>query len=352
MATDLLNSPLKKADIDCDYLLVIQVGGAGSLFLVIFGINALMQNHFAIGTALLLITCLVWISMIMMHFTRNNAYGSHGVSLAVFISFTFLIISGGIDNTGPLWCYPLALIVVLLQGFTRGVLALTCLLGVSLMLLFYPHLPFDIAVYPQSFKIRFIGSFVALSIMALIYEFLRRKSYLNYLTISRELEKASRTDTLTGLANRRDMQESLEAELGIYLRHGHPFSVIMADLDHFKSINDQYGHTCGDALLVAISHLLSSGMRRQDLVARWCGEEFIVLLPNTRYHEAMVVAEKLRTSIERARFSEISIPQTVTVSFGVQCICNSASLGDLIQEVDDRLYKAKRQGRNCVVGAG
>ena len=92
MATDLLNSPLKKADIDRDYLLVIQVGGAGSLFLVIFGINALMQNHFSIGTALLLITCLVWISMIMIHFTRNNAYGSHGVSLAVFISCTFLII--------------------------------------------------------------------------------------------------------------------------------------------------------------------------------------------------------------------------------------------------------------------
>ncbi len=342
---------LKHVDINRDYLLFIQVGGAGSIFLVIFGINALLNDHFAVGTVLLLIASLVWISMIMMHFTHNNAYGSHGISLAAVISFAFLIITGGIDNTGPLWCYPLALIIVLLQGFTRGLLALICLFGIAAILLFHTSLPFDVAVYPQSFKIRFLGSFIALSIMALIYEYLRRKSYLNYLTISRELEKASRTDALTGLANRRDMQESLEAELGMYLRHGHPFSVIMADLDHFKIINDDFGHSAGDKLLVTISHLLSSGVRRQDLVARWGGEEFYVLLPNTRYHDAMGVAEKLRVRIERADFNGINIPQSVTVSFGVQCICNTTSLSNLIQEVDERLYKAKNLGRNCVVGS-
>jgi len=328
----------------------MQVGTVGLIFLLVFGVNALWQAEYTIGSVLLGIAFLTLASMAIMHVSHNHNIGANGISLAVVLVYTYLIASGGIDNTGPLWCYPLTMVIMLLQGFRKGVIAVLVLLVIAVLLFFYPYLHFVSADYSLSFKIRFIASFSALAVLSFIYEYMRWRSTETYVAMSQELDKASRTDVLTGLANRRDMQDRLDAEYARFTRHDHCFSVIMADLDHFKLINDRYGHTVGDDLLVMMSHLFSSGVRRQDVVSRWGGEEFLILLPETRLDQAMLVAEKLRYAAETVDLSDLGVDDPISSSFGVQSISANENLYELIAEADRMLYEAKRRGRNQVVG--
>ena len=104
--------------------------------------------------------------------------------MAVVLVYAFLISSGGVDNTGPLWCYPLTMVIMLLQGFRKGVIAVLVLLVIALVLLFYPGIPFVSAEYSISFKIRFVGSFSALAVLSFIYEYMRWRSTETYVAMS------------------------------------------------------------------------------------------------------------------------------------------------------------------------
>ena len=339
---------IKEIDQTRNFQTINIIGLAGVAFLLFFGINAILQENYFLAAVLFGSSVFGLFSILLMRSTRNYAYGTYGISIPVVVIFAYLIASGGVENTGPLWSYSLFLIIMLLQGFKKGVMAFFALLIIAIVLMFYPNLSFVSAEYTQAFKIRFIASFIALGIMASIYEYLRRKSQNEYVVISHELELASRTDALTGLANRRAMQASLEIEQSLFFRHGHPFSIIMMDLDHFKQINDKYGHGKGDELLILIARLLLKEVRQQDLVCRWGGEEFLVLLPQTNQEQSLIVAEKLRKAIEVIDLDVIGITDPVTASFGVECISATQNISELIAASDRNLYEAKRHGRNQV----
>lgn len=331
-------------------LLIMSIGLVGSAFLLIFGISAVLNENWLNAAVIYSTTAVTLMSLLIMRITHNPAHGANGISIAVILVFTFLIMLGGVNGTGPLWCYPLTLIIMLLQGFKKGTAAAVLLLLITNFLMWVPDIPFMVATYSMTYKIRFIASFAALVIMSSMYEYLRWKSQKQYFAISEYLQKASRTDALTGLANRREMQERLEHEYSIFDRHNLPFSIVMVDLDYFKQINDRYGHASGDEVLVEIAALFTRGVRQQDLVARWGGEEFLILLPQTRLDEAILVAEKLRQAVDNIDFSSIGVEVGITASFGVQCVVNTGNLTDMLVAVDRMLYKAKKGGRNRVIG--
>jgi diguanylate cyclase (GGDEF)-like protein/PAS domain S-box-containing protein len=164
-----------------------------------------------------------------------------------------------------------------------------------------------------------------------------------------ELELAAMYDPLTGLMNRRFISENLKHEISRCLRSENPFSLVLGDLDHFKSVNDQYGHECGDELLKHVTRLLSDSVRAQDMVSRWGGEEFLILLPDTRLNGARVLAKKLRREVEDNSFFYNGHGITMTISFGVsECDCRE-SPDVCIRAADKKLYEAKKRGRNRVV---
>jgi diguanylate cyclase (GGDEF)-like protein len=171
---------------------------------------------------------------------------------------------------------------------------------------------------------------------------------------NRELEKANavisrlmNTDPLTDLANRRYFQEILIRSLSFAARKNSPLSLVMADLDHFKSVNDRYGHDQGDQVLIAFSRLLKEHSRTEDLPARFGGEEFLVLLPGTNLQEADVFAERIRLRLMEIRFQPG--PERITASFGVTSSTRGDTPESLIKRVDTALYQAKGAGRNRVV---
>ncbi|MFV3307117.1 diguanylate cyclase [Pseudomonas sp. NY15181] len=152
-------------------------------------------------------------------------------------------------------------------------------------------------------------------------------------------------DPLTQIANRRRFEQQMHAEWQRLQRHGHACALLMFDLDHFKRVNDRLGHPAGDRVLVAVADVVRRQLREEDCFARWGGEEFIVLLPETSRDEARELAERLRLSI---RSAETSLPVKLTASFAVTAMHHGEDLMALMRRLDDGLYRAK-QRRDCIV---
>ncbi|CAN5523198.1 hypothetical protein BH10ACI2_BH10ACI2_25500 [soil metagenome] len=161
-----------------------------------------------------------------------------------------------------------------------------------------------------------------------------------------EFEQLSVTDALTGLLNRRYIEERLMEEVKRSNRHGFPMSFMMLDVDHFKTYNDQHGHPAGDEALKLVGHVIRETLRGADVAARFGGEEFSILLPQTTADEAAAIAERIRTNIEEANFKH----RKVTVSIGVaSCSAELCSSKNIVSAADQALYEAKRSGRNTVL---
>ena len=161
-----------------------------------------------------------------------------------------------------------------------------------------------------------------------------------------EVERLSITDALTGLGNRRRLDQHLKNEIERASRTNATLALMIADVDHFKQINDKYGHLAGDRSLQMIANLLSGGVRQYDLVARFGGEEFVIIAPDMTGQSAIEMAERLRSKLESA--SQLEQPFMVTVSFGVASYRLGDSSTTLIERADTALYRAKAAGRNRV----
>lgn len=157
------------------------------------------------------------------------------------------------------------------------------------------------------------------------------------------------TDALTGVGNRRSLEQSLAIEVSRVRRGGGSLSAIMADIDHFKLVNDVHGHSAGDTVLAHFGELLRTLTRPTDIVTRFGGEEFIVLLPHTGLEQARVKAEQLRAALA-AQIIE-PLPEAITSSFGVAELGREEDGASLLARVDAALYQAKETGRNRVVAA-
>jgi diguanylate cyclase (GGDEF)-like protein len=167
--------------------------------------------------------------------------------------------------------------------------------------------------------------------------------------LQEELRELSTRDALTGLYNRRYLEESFRRELLLAERTGHPVSVIMGDLDHFKAVNDRCGHLAGDEVLRVFGSLLKQNARASDITCRYGGEEFLLVLPGLTEEGAIERAELLRRTMEATRVSYGASQITVTASFGVACFpCHGRTADELIAAADSALYSAKSGGRNRV----
>ncbi len=163
----------------------------------------------------------------------------------------------------------------------------------------------------------------------------------------RSYQNEARTDSLTGLANRRAFDDELKRRLAEWQRHRTPFSLLLLDIDHFKQFNDTHGHLAGDEVLRNVGKVLVKAARQMDLPCRYGGEEFAVILPGTDIPAARIVAERVRKAVEAAVVKFEGKLFSVTCSIGVARIANHDDAAKLIRHADDALYTSKEAGRNC-----
>lgn len=162
-----------------------------------------------------------------------------------------------------------------------------------------------------------------------------------------ELQHLAATDTLTGLRNRRAVSAFTEMEIKRAERYGQALSLVMFDIDQFKRINDTFGHLAGDDVLIHVAKLIGERIRASEILARWGGEEFILVLPETDMESAVHLAGELRTLMQEYVFPQVG---TVTASFGVTQYSRGDSMDSLLHRADIALYRAKESGRNRVAG--
>lgn len=242
------------------------------------------------------------------------------------------------------------LVVIVLTGTyiaidTRDLLRINVLIVAALIpVLLIVSLPLFDKIGALAFVLLAVASN---TLLGRVLEVSNRRAY----ALELELHRDARTDSLTGLDNRRAMLERGRVELKRASRSGGPVSVILCDLDHFKSINDQYGHEAGDAALTSAAAVLRRALRESDALGRWGGEEFMAILPGTNAIGAAEVAERMRAAIAATKLDGLG--EVTTISLGV---ASSEQIEDpgmewdlLIKEADRRLYRAKHEGRNRVV---
>ena len=234
------------------------------------------------------------------------------------------------------WYILTALIVIFIIGY-----------GVYILAFWGNHESLSDLVVPAIF---FLGACFVLLVNVLSLETTRNARRLIV------LEQESITDPLTGIYNRRYLERRLTDEIARAHRYGMPLSVLLIDIDHFKHVNDVHGHQVGDLVLAGMAQLIATTLRTTDIVARYGGEEIMVIAPSTPVKTAADLAERLRKVVENASFEvpvELSrdiSALSVTVSIGVACFSHhTKDSQDLVQNADKALYRAKNAGRNRVV---
>lgn len=180
----------------------------------------------------------------------------------------------------------------------------------------------------------------------LLYYFIINLPYIDYLL--KKLTEKSRIDSLTNCYNKAEILSQIERFLLLFLRHKDPFSLIMYDIDYFKKINDTYGHLAGDYVLIKLSNIVKSLLRKSDICGRFGGEEFIIILPKTKVAGALKLANRIREACQKYSFEYNGKKIDVTISLGVTTANINDSVASLIERCDKALYDAKKNGRNRV----
>lgn len=175
-----------------------------------------------------------------------------------------------------------------------------------------------------------------------------RETHARETALSHKLAEQARRDALTGAYNRRYLGEQLEYHIANFVRNRQPFSVVLIDIDHFKTINDTYGHDVGDKVLTVVNLAMSQALREVDILGRWGRDEFLCVLPQTSRAEAIRCAERLRQCLKQADFALGDTVLRVTASFGVATSEKGDGVGNLIKHCDLALYRAKSEGRDRV----
>ena len=275
----------------------------------------------------------------------NHATVVHVLLISSLLTFTSALIFVVQDEFRIIWFYLLVYIAYILAGSTSGIIYTIA----SVLIIFTGNYFFDLHLSELAINSSVLGLIIG-SLLALVYTN-KITEYHNILySRNRELEILSSTDGLTGIMNKRIFDETLDALLNTTQKSQKKFSLLLLDLDHFKKINDKYGHSIGDEVLISFTYIVKLMLRKGDQFARIGGEEFAVILHDTHQRDAIRVAQKICQEVVR---KEIYVTGdkviNVTLSIGVsENEISDSSVKEIFQRADRALYKAKDEGRNKV----
>ena len=286
---------------------------------------------------------------------RDRKTFSHWQTLLAFslvILYFYILLTGGHKNSGLVWLLTLAPPLFFLLGSKKAVWWYGVVLSLTAMLFFiFPSSQIDQALMPVDTSVvkwRMLGVMLLIGLYTLVLEMERSKLIYELVSQQDRLRKIAMIDELTGLENRRTMVEKLNLQDRRCAEQDEYYSLIIADIDHFKRINDVYGHDVGDQVILEVANSLKVHLREYDTVARWGGEEFLIVLPGTNLQGATEVANKLMQALDQLCIYQGTTEIRPTMSFGVAHADRNVRAYDCLRLADNRLYEAKSRGRHMV----
>jgi len=283
-----------------------------------------------------------------LRFTHQILVTTFVASLLMVALYFYLLLKGGYQNTGLYWCFVFAPMMYFFLGHRFGLL-MTVLLTISSYLIFFiPDFPGLTATYSEGAQRRFPVIFGVISFILFIQELSRHRVDEHNKLLTQKLELVARTDELSGLLNRRGGEEALKREYQRGRRSNRFSTILLADIDHFKTINDEHGHSVGDLTIQEVARCMNEMVRENDYVVRWGGEEFLIILTEGKLDSGALVAERIRQNIEALAIEYLTGKISVTVSIGLTSFQRNDNLESALKRVDDALYQAKNGGRNQI----
>ena len=327
------------------YLLNISLSILSIAFLIYGIINLVSMVTPAIPIMNFILMAATLLVLIYFHKTNNLKVTTviSVILLTVFLS-SFIYIIGN-NYYGLFWFATYPPYAYFLLGRKKGHYA-TLIYSVIVFIYIYISYPsWEPALFGLHSFLNIFGTIVCIALMVIFYERSKEYAYENIMIKNKELEVMSVTDRLTGLYNRYKIDEVLYNSLKMSNNCENSFSIILADIDFFKSINDNYGHLVGDKVLVEIASIFRYSVTGSDIVGRWGGEEFLIICPEKNIIEANKIANVIKDKICRQDFGGLG---QITMSFGTAACSKGETIDSLIRKADNSLYKAKKEGRNRI----
>ena len=324
----------------------------GMSITLVLGIKAVFNEQLTLGIVLLSSATLFGLCKgVLLHskLKNNHIIAPTLLVLCLLSLMLYLVIFGGVAGTGPLWIFVLPPVAMFFAGVFWGVITVGLFIALCAVILFTPGDALLIASYTHEFKVRLLLSFATVTFLSAFYEHSRQTSFIIIRDISEKFERQALYDALTNLPNRRGIQKFIDHEINRAKRQQEQLTLILCDIDRFKQVNDNYGHDGGDIALKHVADLFKEVIREQDGVARWGGEEFLFVLPTTNESNGVVLAEKIRETLQATPVQIKNTSLTVTASFGVAQIHLENGLNNALSLADKALYRAKEKGRNKVL---
>jgi len=318
----------------------------GALIILFFAITNYDENNNTLSLVLLCSAFFIFINAFISHFTNQFQLSCYIGCFCIAALMLQLLISGGYENTALYWMYPFPLVFFALLNYKVGLILNLALWFALTVLLYNPELL--VAQYRDTELTRFSASLLITILIGFLSEYYRFRSHKELSDINLEKQQQANTDVLTGLPNRRFIESCYIKHLQELKNTQEPLTLVMIDIDHFKNVNDTYGHDIGDEVLCFIAQHLKDNLRKNDVAVRVGGEEFLLFLPQTSLKNSIRVADKIRLLIQRNTFKHKNISINVTASFGLSRYEQTNELDSAIKLADQQLYKAKESGRNCV----
>ncbi|WP_337840780.1 GGDEF domain-containing protein [Rheinheimera sp.] len=318
-------------------MMVTLVGVLASFTLVPFVLYRLASGDYLVATVDLLLigTC----SLSVQWAWRTGDTERPGLMMAVAFCIGAVTVVYKLGSDALYWIYPLMMFLFFLVAPLKALWLLLSMLSAIALL----YLSDQSHIFASSFQfVVFIATTLITCIFAYIF------AYRTHLQRN-ELRKLATIDPLTGACNRHHLSDELTAAVQHYRTTGRDSGLMLLDLDHFKSINDQYGHQTGDQILMQLVPLLRQMVRQQDQIYRYGGEEFVILVQGIELADLHQLAEKVRHGI----WQQLTLPddKTITTSIGIACTSQARDWSHWLQLADQALYQAKHQGRNKVMQA-
>ncbi len=317
----------------------------------ILGVTSFFAGNLALSLSLIAASMIYFAAYRIHKLQKDYSVSAAVIVYSLHALMIFLVYSGGFESTGPLWIFLVPPVSLFLHGLKRGLIEVSIFLAITCLIFFLPPDVFSRASYAGAFELRLILAFMTVTFLSACYEYSIQQSHNDTLQASRRYEHLARTDPLTKLCNRRGALTVMQQEQRRMTRNQQPMSIILCDVDHFKKVNDQYGHDAGDAVLVRLGEIFITLVREQDTVARWGGEEFLFVLPQTSAQNATMLAQKIHLALQDQIISVGDIGIAITVSMGVAEKNGDQALDEIIKCADKYLYEAKDAGRNQTMPA-
>ncbi|WP_083602017.1 GGDEF domain-containing protein [Thalassotalea sp. PP2-459] len=318
----------------------------GAAVILYFSAKSYQSYDVTLSVILLFGAVLISVNAVLAILLKKDDIHYYLAVACVLIMLLGVVYTGGYKNTALYWLYPMPLIFFVLLGVKIGGV-INFLFYIALLILLHPSVSIP-ASYEPAETSRFFTSFALMNFISFIADYFRHQSHSKLAKISHAKLRQAYTDSLTKLPNRRFLSSVLTDR---FMKNSEyfPLSLVNIDIDHFKAINDTYGHQVGDDVLKSFAALCTENIRKDDVIVRTGGEEFLLFFVNTTKDQGATLAEKLRELIAGNSIHMGGQEFTVTASFGVAECHRFEALDHALKIADKRMYLAKQWGRNQVV---